>query len=316
MGHKEGHWVMLQNIHLMPSFLKDLEDKLAVYSVAGSHANFRLFLTSDPSKEIPIGLIERSIKLTNEPPAGMKANLLRAFGFFQPAEFDFQDNKLKTILFALSYFHAVMVERRKFGPKGWNAHYNFSIGDLRDSALVCQNYLDKSSQGGGKTPWDDLRYIFGDIMYGGYITDDIDREMCKTFLINMMNDQLFEEPELFPFVDKANVSFKCPNALSHDKYIEHINEELPPETPLAFGMHPNAEIDFRTTQCKALFTMLVELAPKGAAGGDENAPTPLSRFEAFEDRVSNECNLESNKPNVEDIRSKLGDDPENEMKPY
>ncbi len=137
MGHKEGHWVMLQNIHLMPSFLKDLEDKLAVYSVAGSHANFRLFLTSDPSKEIPIGLIERSIKLTNEPPAGMKANLLRAFGFFQPAEFDFQDNKLKTILFALSYFHAVMVERRKFGPKGWNAHYNFSIGDLRDSALVC-----------------------------------------------------------------------------------------------------------------------------------------------------------------------------------
>jgi dynein heavy chain len=67
----------------------------------------------------------------------MKANLLRAFGFFQPAEFDFQDNKLKTILFALSYFHAVMVERRKFGPKGWNAHYNFSIGDLRDSALVC-----------------------------------------------------------------------------------------------------------------------------------------------------------------------------------
>lgn len=153
-------------------------------------------------------------------------------------------------------------------------------------------------------------------MYGGYITDDIDRLMCKTFLINMMNDQLFEEPELFPFVDKANVSFKCPNALSHEKYVEHINDELPPETPLAFGMHPNAEIDFRTMQCKALFAMLVELAPKGAAGGDENAPTPLSRFEAFEDRVSNECNLESNKPNVEDIRSKLGDDPENEMKPY
>jgi hypothetical protein len=80
-------------------------------------------------------------------------------------------------------------------------------------------------------------------------------------------------------------------------------------------MHPNAEIDFRTTQCKALFEQLVELTPKGAGATDENAPTPLSRFMEFEDRCSNELNLESNRPNIEDIRSKLGDD-QDEMKPY
>jgi dynein heavy chain len=27
-GHKEGHWVMLQNIHLMPDWLRELEKKL------------------------------------------------------------------------------------------------------------------------------------------------------------------------------------------------------------------------------------------------------------------------------------------------
>jgi dynein heavy chain len=232
----------------MPQFLKTIEDTLAVYAQQGSNPSFRLFLTSDPSKDIPIGLLERCIKLTNEPPQGMKANLLRAFTFFPPADFDEKDNKLKTILFGLSYFHAVMVERRKFGPKGWNMHYNFSIGDLRDSALVCQNYLERSAASSGKVPWEDLRYIFGDIMYGGYITDDIDRCFCSTFLFNLMNDSLFEEVELFPFIEgKANISFKCQNALNHDKYVEYIREELPPETPLAFGMHPNAEIDFRTT---------------------------------------------------------------------
>lgn len=68
IGHKEGHWVMLQNIHLMPRFLVELEKKLDIYAVEGSHPNFRLFLSSDPSNEIPIGLLERSIKLTNEPP--------------------------------------------------------------------------------------------------------------------------------------------------------------------------------------------------------------------------------------------------------
>ena len=307
---------MLQNVHLMPYFLKGLEDKLATYAALGSNPSFRLFLTSDPSEEIPIGLLERCIKLTNEPPAGMKANLLRAFTFFQPADFDEKDSKLKTILFGLSYFHAVMVERRKFGPKGWNMHYNFSIGDLRDSALVCQNYLERSAASSGKVPWEDLRYIFGDIMYGGYITDDIDRCFCSTFLFNLMNDTLFEEAELFPFIEgKANISFKCAQGLAHEKYVEYIREELPPETPLAFGMHPNAEIDFRTTQCKALFEQLVELTPKGAGATDENAPTPLSRFMEFEDRCSNELNLESNRPNIEDIRSKLGDD-QDEMKPY
>jgi len=246
----------------------------------------------------------------------MKANLLRAINFFDPKDFDEQDNKERTIRFALCYFHAVMIERKKFGPKGWNANYNFSIGDLRDSSLVCHNYLERANSTTGKVPWDDLRYIFGDIMYGGYITDDEDRLLCSTYLANIMTEALFEDPELFLFSDgKNNNSFRSQNALQHDKYVEYIRDYLPPETPLAFGMHPNTEIDFRTTQCKALFAQLVELAPKGSSSADENAPTPLSRFENFEERVSTEFSLESNKPSVEDIRSKFGEDTK-EMLPY
>ena len=51
---------------------------------------------------------------------------------------------------------------------------------------------------------------------------------------------------MFPFADNK-VSFKCPVAANYDKYVEHIDNELPPETPLAFGLHPNAEIAFLTT---------------------------------------------------------------------
>jgi len=181
MAHKEGHWVMLQNVHLMPDFLLELEKRLAIFAAEGSDPQFRLFLTSDPSNAIPIGLLERSIKLTNEPPAGLKANLLRAFTFFIREEFEEKDTKVKTILFSLCYFHSMMLERRKFGSKGFNMMYPFSIGDLRDSAIVLQNYLD-SSAASGKIPWDDLRYIFGDIMYGGHIVDDLDRVFCSGFL--------------------------------------------------------------------------------------------------------------------------------------
>jgi len=248
IGHKEGHWVMLQNVHLMPLFLLELEKKLDEFAGEGSAPGFRLFLSSDPAKTIPIGLLEKSIKLTNEPPQGIKQNMKRAFTFFTKESFEDKDPKIKTILFSLCYFHSVMLERRKFGPKGWNMMYPFSVGDLRDSALVMNNYMENNAAS-GKIPWDDLKYLIGQIMYGGHIVDDRDRIFTIAFLDNLMNDGLLDEAELFPFIEGKNISFKCPAPNAYEKYIEYIETECPPETPLAFGMDPNAEIDFRTGQC-------------------------------------------------------------------
>lgn len=52
----------------------------------GAHADFRLFLSAEPppslERGLPISLLKNSIKLTNEPPQGMHANLNRAFTNF------------------------------------------------------------------------------------------------------------------------------------------------------------------------------------------------------------------------------------------
>lgn len=37
--------------------------------------------------------------------------------------------------------------------------------------------------GSNSVPWDDLRYIFGQIMYGGHITDAWDRRTNNTYLM-------------------------------------------------------------------------------------------------------------------------------------
>jgi dynein heavy chain len=315
LAHKEGHWVMLQNVHLMPEYLRELEKKLAQFALEGSDPQFRLFLSSDPAKPdavtgqdvIPIGLLEKSIKLTNEPPAGLKANMKRAFTFFIKEEFEDKDSKVKTILFALCYFHSMMLERKKFGSKGFNMQYPFSIGDLRDSAIVLQNYLDANA-GSGKVPWPDLIYIFGDIMYGGHIVNNWDRVFCTAFLENLMQDSLLDEANMFPFTDGTPVQFKAPAPTTYEKYIEYIDLELPPESPVAFGMHPNAEIDYRSQQCKTLFAVLVELQPKDAGAGGDGGDTVQSKVAEFASRVADEASLESNRINVEDITSKLTDE--------
>ena len=60
-----------------------------------------------------------------------------------------------------------------------------------------------------------------------------------------------------------------------EKYNEYF-EYLQTESPLAFGLHPNAEIGFRTVLSDILFSRLLELQPRDAGVGNLDAPLLLS----------------------------------------
>jgi len=50
------------------------------------------------------------------------------------------------MFFGLSFFHALILERRKYGPLGWNIAYEFSIPDFTVSwnqlAIFLTDYPD------------------------------------------------------------------------------------------------------------------------------------------------------------------------------
>lgn len=78
----------------------------------------------------------------------------------------------------MTYFHAIIQERRKFGPLGWNIRYEFNDSDLECSILVMRMLLKENDE----IPWDSLNFVSGHINYGGRVTDDWDRRCLLSIL--------------------------------------------------------------------------------------------------------------------------------------
>ncbi|XP_050681906.1 dynein beta chain, ciliary-like [Leptidea sinapis] len=287
---KKGHWVVLQNIHLVKKWLPSLEKKMESYA-HGYHEEYRLFMSAEPAATaaahiIPQGILESSIKITNEPPTGMQANLHKALDNFNQETLEMcgKEAEFKAILFSLCYFHAVVAERRKFGPQGWNKIYPFNVGDLTISVFVLYNYLEANS----KVPWEDLRYLFGEIMYGGHITDDWDRRLCNAYLEELMQPDLVDgELQLAP-------GFPAPPNTDYAGYHQYIEDAMPAESPYLYGLHPNAEIGFLTTTSENLFRTIFEMQPRDAQASGATTVTREDKVKQMLDEIAEKLPEEFN----------------------
>jgi dynein heavy chain len=89
-ARKSGDWVFLQNCHLAQSWMTSMEAVVKSLSDPGQfvHENFRLYLSSAPCTFFPVSVLQNSVKVTNEPPKGLRANLRRAFAGITPETFE------------------------------------------------------------------------------------------------------------------------------------------------------------------------------------------------------------------------------------
>jgi len=272
-GIKKGNWVVLQNCHLAVSWLGRLEKICEELPLQKPHRDFRLWLTSYPSPHFPVSILQNGVKMTNEPPMGLKSNLMQSYAtdpISNKTWFDSstQPKVFRKMLFGLCFFHAFIQERRLFGPLGWNIQYQFNESDLRISAKQLLIFIDEYPD---KVPLDALNYLTGECNYGGRVTEDKDRRLMAVVLRDYYNENVYADDN---YKFSPSGIYYAPKHTEFDGYLEYIKSLPQYPDPEVYGFHENAAITKNQNATDlALSTIMLtqQNAGGGGAGGSDDA---------------------------------------------
>eukprot|EP00792_Barthelona_sp_PAP020_P009044 TRINITY_DN3265_c0_g7_i1.p1 TRINITY_DN3265_c0_g7~~TRINITY_DN3265_c0_g7_i1.p1 ORF type:complete len:3985 (+),score=1167.19 TRINITY_DN3265_c0_g7_i1:38-11956(+) len=287
---ENGDWVLLQNCHLVETWMADLQRKVLELKTKTIHPEFRLFLSSMPATFFPVSVLQNGIKITNEPPKGLRANLQRTYNDITDDEYnDIEPKKFEVwrrLLFGLAFFHAVVQERRKYGPLGWNKFYEFNSSDFEISMNQLRMFLNQHDE----IPWKALRYLTAEINHGGRVTDFWDRRLIINILNVCYNEEVLNDGYCFSEDSTYYIPVK-PALVDVKKYVD----DLPlADTPTAFRMHNNAAISFQLQELNRTIDTILSIQPRlsGATSGVTPEDTVTALTNTFIERLPPFINVE------------------------
>merc|ERR1719198_904310 len=107
--------------------------------------------------------------------------------------------------------------------------------------------------------------MVSEVQYGGRITDDLDRELFNTYVAKWQCEDVFKQS--FTFNNYAwEYNYRIPEGLEIQNFREAIETIPPVDSPLIFGLHPNADLTYRLKDNQEMIATIIETQPKDTGG--------------------------------------------------
>ena len=260
-GVERGTWVVLQNCHLATSWMPKLETIVENFNPESIKREFRLWLTSAPSKNFPVSILQIGVKMTNEPPKGIRANLTRSYTGFTDEWLDSspKPDEFKKLVFSTCLFHSVIQDRRGFGSLGFNIPYEFNDSDLK----CCIRQLHKFIAMYEEVPFPVLHFLSGQVNYGGRVTDDWDRRCLMTLLDDYMAEKVLVDEYAF----SQSGTYSTQPGMNKQSYLDYLESRPLNAKPEMFGLHDNADITSARARTFALLDTVLSMEAGGSSVG-------------------------------------------------
>ncbi|XP_055228071.2 dynein axonemal heavy chain 14 isoform X2 [Gorilla gorilla gorilla] len=124
---------------------------------------------------------------------------------------------------------------------------------------VAIKVLENSLRGQPSISWQALRYLIGEVIYGGRVIDNWDKRCLKTLLYKFCNPEVLKDDFSF---SSDGICQPVPGSASIKDYI-HIIQSLPDDDPPeVLGIHPEAIRSCWETQGEKFIENLIAMQPK------------------------------------------------------
>ncbi|XP_074039467.1 dynein axonemal heavy chain 7-like [Leptinotarsa decemlineata] len=234
----KGSWLLLQNCHLSTNWFELLEKNLTDMDFDNTHENFRLWLTCESVENIPLELLQNSIKVVVDSPKGFKQNLKRLYmnqPICEPEFFSGCPGKhavFTKLLYGLASFHCALQCRVEFGEFGWKKPFIFDDSDFQVSLQQLQMVVNEEDF--CLNNFEKIFYLIGSCHYGGYLEKRENISLVEILLMQFVNSEIgFNKNYLFNNLERYGLPKKC----DHQDFLSYISKLPEKQNPEIYGMN-------------------------------------------------------------------------------
>ncbi|XP_072377782.1 dynein axonemal heavy chain 7-like [Diabrotica undecimpunctata] len=199
-AREKGFWLLFQNCHLNKRWLEDLETKLVQMNYENTNENFRLWLTAEPTKDIPLELLQNSIKVVYNYPSSFKQTIQHFINKKYISEYfstgcPGKQEFFTKFLYGLICFHSALIKRRVYDNLFWKPCYNVNENDLKMSIRLLQLSINEAHF--SHSDIEKSIFLIGNYQYGTQLNTIYELNVFNNLLNGFLNSEIMRSKNYF-----------------------------------------------------------------------------------------------------------------------